>query len=196
MTKPLFLPFPELWTMARMLEKTEALLVLALLCGAMMTTSGCTGKAAGFVLAESACERLSGFDRDHCYQYLARVEKDTELCEKIENRGPWSKCHIYLGDCLDLPMRATGDGAYTRYDCGQYLAVERQSVDLCEYTFKEGYRGGPNDLNPKGTSLEICIEAVTKNCGQIGENVCWDKETNKKYCMYGMIDMGKCIAKT
>lgn len=181
--------------MARVAGGLGALVCLVLLSIAMMAAAGCTGKEAGDTLAEGVCEKLSGLDRDHCYQNLARSTNNRDLCFEIQNPGPKSKCLIYLMDCFELSEKATGDGAYTRYDCYQYRAVQLQSVEICESYIEEGYRSGGNDLNPGGVSRNICIERVTENCGHIGQNVCRDKNKNQNYCLYGMMDMGKCVPK-
>ena len=172
---------------------------LAVLCLVFAWLSGCAGYDFADQLTEGVCDQMPGLDRDHCYQYLARVEHEPKYCEEIHNPGPWSKCYVYLGYCSELAKQATGDGAYTYYDCIQYMAVRAHSVSLCN-TIDEGLRSGSNDLNPRGVSRQTCIDLATGDCGHIGQVACEDlfsKNTlTNKYCVFGKLDMGRCVADT
>lgn len=179
-----------------------ALVCLVLLMIAVMTFAGCTGKEAGEALAEGACEKLSGLDRDHCYQQIAKFNGDGKLCEKIEHPGPKSKCFIYAAEttnfgyyCNKLGKLASGDGAYTFYDCVQYLAVQWQDPQLCKGLKGLG-QSGSNDLNPKGISEKTCLDLAGKTCGKIGQKACVDREmssvSTNYYCMEGEEIGGMC----
>ena len=110
------------------------------------------------------CEQISGKDRDYCYQNIARFSGNALLCGKIEEPGPKSKCRIFIAEwwkrgswCDPLSRQSTGNGAYTYYDCVQYLAVKLNDPKLCENIGQDISSEG-NDLNEKGVSLTICID--------------------------------------
>lgn len=166
----------------------------ALLCLALVITAGCSFSED--LLSEGLCDRMSGLDRDHCFQQLAKDQGSSEYCAKIENAGPKSKCYIYLDDCSRLNLLATGDGAYTRYDCYQYLAVQYHSVDYCRERLKDYTSGNRNDLNPTGISMDTCIQRATEYCGHIGQISCYDVFYNKAYCVTGKESQGNCVAET
>jgi len=182
--------------MVWMVGEWRVLLCLVLITIAFSVTAGCEVLDAEIMLSEEVCEKMSGLDRDHCYQTVARAQGDPDICENINNPGPKSKCYIYLGQCSELRSLATGDGAYTRYDCYQYRAIEYGSVKLCEEDIEDYKSANRNDLNPTGISQDICIKRVTENCGNIGQPVCYDKWKQYNFCVSGMMDMGKCVPKT
>ncbi len=127
----------EYQIMVWMVGEWRVLFCLVLITIAFSVTAGCVIPGVKIVLSEEVCEKMSGLDRDHCYQNVARAEGDSKICENIHNPGPWSKCLIYTGDCSQLSSQATGDGAYTRYDCYQYLAIEYGSVKICEEELRD-----------------------------------------------------------
>ena len=90
-------------------------------------------------------------------------------------------------------LPATGDGAYTKYDCYQYKAIQDRSVRLCEEYLDVYSSYNRNDLNPTGISKETCIKRVTEKCGHIGQNACFDNYYKKDYCVEGWIGTGKCV---
>ncbi|MDD1695605.1 MAG: hypothetical protein LUQ54_01775 [Methanoregula sp.] len=171
----------------------RVLLCLVLITMAFSVIAGCQASDIGFVLTPEVCEKMSGLDRDHCYQNVARAKGDPELCREINNPGPRSKCFVYLGKCEELGRQATGDGAYTFYDCAQYRAIEYGSVQMCENDLSHFRSENRNDLNPTGISEGTCKERVLKNCGSYGMNVCYDKFYNMEYCEYGVKENGKCV---
>lgn len=167
---------------------------LGLVCILVVATAGCSVMDTGTALSEGICEKLSGLDRDHCYQAVARAQNNPELCAKIEGAGPKSKCYLYLGLCDMLGARATGDGAYTMFDCWQYRAISLGSVKVCEEYLEEYRSGNRNDLNPDGVSREICIRRVTEHCGHAGQNACYDKRNELYYCVNGTRIADRCEA--
>lgn len=185
--------------MARPVAAKGAMGFLAVLLLSSALLSGCTQYDFADELTEGVCDHMSGLDRDHCYQYLARVMHEPKYCEEIMHPGPWSKCYVYIGYCGELKKQATGDGAYTYYDCIQYMAVKSHSLLLCN-TIEEGIRSGSNDLNPRGVSRQTCIDMATEDCGHIGQVACEDpfskNSLTKKYCVFGKLDMGRCVADT
>lgn len=172
----------------------SGIIVPAIVCCALVITAGCSFTED--LLSEGLCDKMSGLDRDHCFQQLARDVRDSEYCAKIENAGPRSKCYIYLNECDKLGLLATGDGAYTRYDCLQYMAVEYRSVDYCREKLKDYTSGNRNDLNPTGIGMDTCIQRATEHCGRIGQLACYDGIYNKVYCVTGKVSQGNCIAET
>lgn len=182
--------------MVWMVREWRVLLYPVLIIMAFSVIAGCLVPDVGIVLSEDVCEKMSGLDRDHCYLNVARAKDNPEICEKINNPGPRSKCSVYLGTCSDLSWQATGDGAYTSYDCAQYRAINYGSVKLCEDDIRDFKSANRNDLNPTGISQDICIKRVTENCGNIGQTVCFDKYYKYNFCVYGMMDMGKCVPKS
>lgn len=199
--------------MARMAGGLGALVCLALLSIAMMAAAGCTGKEAGDTLSEGVCEKLSGLDRDHCYQQIAKFNGDGKLCEKIEHPGPKSKCIIFVEElmtgrerpwlvspgqrCFLLDSKSSMDGSYTRGDCYQYLAVAWQDPKFCDNLLKYDLAGGSNDLNKQGVSYDTCVRLAGADCGHIGQPACLDRlDLNlqtQKYCLEGQMDRGKCV---
>ena len=179
--------------------RDDITVVLILVCIAWVVVFGCIIADVPDELTKGVCDKMSGLERDHCYQYLARTEHDPEYCEQIVNPGPRSKCYIYLGYCGELSKQATGDGAYTYYDCIQWMGVEAHSISMCN-EIGEGLRFGSNDLNPKGVSRQTCIDLATENCGHIGQDACEDpfsrNNLTKKYCVAGKLDMGRCVPDT
>jgi hypothetical protein len=184
--------------MARMAGDWNSLICLALLSIMVMLTSGCIHNMwlsdQYDTITENVCEKMSGMERDHCYQYAARVLSDKAQCDKINHPGPKSKCRIYLRDCSnkDMQWNSTGDGAYTKNDCLQYNAIQYQSIKFCE-EMQSGYGSGYNDLNPGRVSRETCIQRVTEKCGHIGQEACNDKLRQSNYCVEGQMDRGQCV---
>lgn len=175
--------------MACIAGEKGAVVCLGIVCIAASLIAGCTVTDTGFALTEEVCEKLSGLDRDHCYQQVAVSQGWPVLCEKIEHPGPRSKCLLYLGQCRELNKLATGDGAYTSYDCWQYNAEKGTSIRLCEEAIGTYVSSNRNDLNPSGISKEICIKRVTAKCGHIGQEVCVDHwNGDKLFCVEGRVD--------
>ncbi len=147
-------------------------------------------------ITEKNCERVSGIGRDHGYKNLAVNRGNSTLCEKVEDPGPKSKCYLELGEGSRHRFQATADGAYTKYDCYQYNAIQDRSVRLCEEYLDVYVSWSRNDLNPTGVSKETCIKRVTENCGHIGQNACFDNHYKKDYCVEGWVGSGKCVPDT
>lgn len=179
-----------------MAGKRVGLVCLLLISMAASVISGCLVPDVGIVLTEDICEKMSGKERDHCFLNVARGKDDPAICQKIEDPGPRSKCSVYLGTCGDLSWQATGDGAYTKYDCYQYQAISYGSIRLCEDLLHDIVSYNRNDLNPRGVSQAICVERVAENCGHIGQKVCYDRYYKNNYCVYGMMDNGQCVPRT
>jgi hypothetical protein len=182
--------------MALMAGERGAVVCLGMVCIMLVMTAGCgaiTSRWAQEDLTEKDCLEKSGIDRDHCYKNLAVTSNNSTLCEKIEDPGPNSKCYLELGLCNKLFSQATGDGAYTKYDCYQYKAISKESITLCEDLLKGYESQSTNDLNPNGISKEICIKKITKNCGHLGQNACHDKYYQKDYCVEGVVETFKCV---
>ncbi|HSQ92995.1 MAG TPA: hypothetical protein VLL74_01715, partial [Methanoregula sp.] len=167
--------------------------------------TGCTGKDAGETLAGGVCDQLSGKDRDHCYQQIAKFNGDINLCREVEGAGPKTKCVIFVAEttkdaklCQGLPIVHTGSGAYLYYDCVQYSAVALNDPELCDmlghdYTDRTG-----NDLNPKGVDIDTCQYLASSQCGLVGKAGCVatsDLNGNQgaRYCLEGELSNGRCI---
>lgn len=185
---------PEYRSMEQNAGEPGAGFLLCLICVLVVVTAGCSVMDTGTGLSEGICEKLSGLDRDHCYQTVARAQNNPALCAKIEGAGPKSKCYLYLGLCDQLGARATGDGAYTMFDCWQYRAISLGSVRVCEEYLAEYRSGNRNDLNPEGVSREICIRRVTEHCGHPGQSACYDKRNGILYCVNGTRISDRCEA--
>jgi hypothetical protein len=180
--------------MALMAGEWGAVVCLGIVCIMMVMTAGCSyAMYTSGDMTEEDCLRVSGIDRDHCYKNLAVSRGNSTLCGKIEDPGPKSKCYLELGECGRLSFQATGDGAYTKYDCYQYKAIQDRSVRLCEEYLDVYVSWNRNDLNPTGVSKETCIKRVTEKCGHIGQNACFDYYYKKDYCVEGWIGSGKCV---
>lgn len=181
--------------MALMTRERGAVVCLVMICIILTMTAGCS-VIDGFTQGdtpEESCLKMFGIDRDHCYKNLAVKSRNSTFCEKIENPVPNSKCYLELGLCNKLFSQATGDGAYTRFDCYQYMAINYRSIKMCD-EFLYGYEShNTNDLNPTGVSKEICIKRITENCGHIAQNACFDAYENNHYCVEGAVESGKCV---
>jgi len=153
------------------------------------------------------CEQISGEDRDHCYQYIARFSGNALLCGKIDEAGPRSKCRIFVAEwwkkgswCNPLSRQLTGNGSYTYYDCIQYLAVKFKDPGLCDIIGQDISAAG-NDLNEQGVSLTKCIDLAGTSCGHIGQNACTSIEpllapegkSMGNYCLEGRNSGEKCV---
>ena len=181
--------------MAWMAGERGAVVCLGLICIILAMTAGCSviNSFAQEDTPEENCLKKSGIDRDHCYKNLAVISRNSTFCEKIEDPGPKSKCYLELGLCNKLFSQATGDGAYTRFDCYQFTAIKYNSIKMCN-EFLYGYKSqNTNDLNPTGVSKEICINRITEICGHIGQNACFDAYEYKHYCVEGAVEAGKCV---
>jgi hypothetical protein len=123
---------------------------------------------------------------DHCLKAVAEMAEDPNLCEKIENVGPKSKCLMMIaGDkntaalCEELP---TGFGAYSRDECIQHVAIKNGFKGLC-YLIKSN--SGSTDVSPDGVSLQTCLAkaeetALDKDEGECGgrNQECCDNKCN------------------
>jgi hypothetical protein len=153
------------------------------------------------------CEQISGEDRDHCYQYIARFSGNALLCGKIDEAGPRSKCRIFVAEwwkkgswCNPLSRQLIGNGSYTYYDCIQYLAVKFKDPGLCDIIGQDISAAG-NDLNEQGVSLTKCFDLASTSCGHIGQNACTSIEPllapeGKRmgnYCLEGRNSGERCV---
>lgn len=155
--------------------KLSTILIMTSLFGLviiLIIASGCTE------MGEDACGALSGRDRDHCYQNMAKITGNLELCKKVEGGGPASKCYAYvaglngeISTCVameNMPWHHDTE-AYRWQDCVMYAARTSNCPDFCDYL--ESYKGQATDLNPYMTvSLESCRKNI--NCGQSGQPAC------------------------
>jgi hypothetical protein len=179
--------------MAWMTRELRVMVCLGMVCIMLVMTAGCSDAIIDAFfpskeMSEEDCERETGIDRDHCYKNLAKRIGNATLCKKIVDPGPNSKCYLELGRCDKLFSQATGDGAYTKFDCYQYKAIQDQSVRLCEEYLDVYSSYNRNDLNPTGVSKEICIKRVTEKCGHIGQNACFDWYYKEEYCVEGQTE--------
>ena len=155
------------------------------------------------------CEHISGEDRGHCYQYIARFSGNALLCGKIEEAGSRSKCRIFVAAwwkkgswCNPLSRQPTGNDSYTYYDCIQYLAVKFKDPGLCDFIGQDISALG-NDLNEQGVSLTKCIDLAGTSCGHIGQNSCTSIEPllapegkrmgEISYCLEGRNSGERCV---
>jgi hypothetical protein len=129
----------QLWRGAK---GKEATVCLGIVCIMLVFTAGCNyARYPSGDMTEKDCERVSGIDREHCYKNLIVNRGNSTLCEKVEDPGPKSKSYLELGECSRLSFQATWDGAYTKYDCYQYKAIQERSVRLCDEFPMFMYRG-------------------------------------------------------
>ena len=130
-------------------------------------------------VGEKACEALSGDDRDHCYQNIAKTTGDSSLCDKIEGAGPASKCFAYVANvngefssCASMTEKPWYGNyeAYRREDCILYVARSGNCPDCCQLISNE-YRSPATDLNPyMEVTRDTCLEMT--QCGKPGELAC------------------------
>ena len=135
------------------------------LLAAMIIAAGCTR------MGEESCEALSGRDKDHCYQNIAKITGNLELCNKIEGPGPASKCYAYvaglngeISTCMNMPSMpwSRDTESYRWADCILYVARTTNCPEFCETLLQ--YEGGATDLSPGVTVSQKYCKASIK-CG-------------------------------
>jgi hypothetical protein len=105
----------------------------------------------GCFLEDMSC----GFfdEPDHCYQWWAIQQKDTEKCENIPGTGwegqnpPKDKCYLEIavktGDPDDCLGAEGGWNGYDRHDCYQWMGQDDHSADVCDkHEYEEECRSG------------------------------------------------------
>ena len=157
------------------MKKNSILLGIALagLIVILVYSAGCS--EAG----EKACEALSGSDKDHCYQNLARASGDDSLCDKIAGAGPASKCFAYIASdqenliicetIEEMPWHHDRE-AYRYQDCILYVARNNNCPECCS-AISQDYYGSATDLNPyMEVTRAKCISNIP--CGKSGQPAC------------------------
>lgn len=148
-------------------------IALAGLIVIMVMSAGCDD------LGETACDSLSGEERDHCLQKFAAASGNTTMCREITGAGPASKCYAltaltngYAFGCVymkDHPGYGTRD-SYSVSDCVMYVARNSNSPETCDY-IGENFHGQATDLNPyMDVTRENCRKSI--QCGQSGQPAC------------------------
>lgn len=153
-------------------------IALAVLLVALVFSAGCEE------LGETACDKMSDKDRDHCIQKLAVTSRNASLCEKIDGAGPATKCLALIAKDTGILVGCEkmedekwyrDPQAYHYEDCMMLVAISAKSPDVCKGL--GNYYGQATDLNP---GLYVTRENCLKNiqCGESGQSACRGKTGN------------------